>query len=483
MKKAMCVLGILALLLFPVMAQGSVESGSDSSVAFPGFGDGKLTIQEVFFDESTQADWNMASAIVQSVQRPRIPTDVEFKVTDFGAVADGVSDALPAIQKAIDTATEAGGGKVVVPAGTYFCKGPVQLKSNVELNLAEGSKLLFSPDPVDFLPVVKTRWEGTELMGYSPLVYAYGQHDIALTGKGTIDGNAESTFHTWNKLQKNDQLQLRYYGAEGAPVEQRVFGEGTFLRPACIQINYCDRVLLEDYTVNNSPFWINHINCSNHVQVRGLTVESHNSNNDGVDVESSTYVIVEENYFRTGDDSVVIKSGRDYDGRTVGKPSKYIVVRKNDMGGEDGIALGSEMSGGIAYVFFDDNVMQDGVSAVRFKANLDRGATCEHVRVRNMRIANFENFIWFQLNYPGELGGNFPTIYKDLVFEDITMESTKNVFEAHAPKGYPLQDVMLRNVTIENASNPVFMLENVKNLVLDNVEINDQRLNGTMTSI
>jgi hypothetical protein len=127
--------------------------------------------------------------------------------------------------------------------------------------------------------------------------------------------------------------------------------------------------------------------------------------------------------------------------------------------------------------------MQDGVSAVRFKANLDRGATCEHVRVRNMRIANFENFIWFQLNYPGELGGNFPTIYKDLVFEDITMESTKKVFEAHAPKGYPLQDVMLRNVTIENASNPVFMLENVKNLVLDNVEINDQRLNGTMTSI
>lgn len=426
--------------------------------------------------EGTLSDWASASAIVQAIQRPNIPAK-EFRLN---APAE---DARKAIQELIDKASSEGGGKVIIPAGDYFCKGSIVLKSCVELHLEEGAKLLFSPDPADYLPVVKTRWEGTELMNYSPMVYAYGQHDIAITGKGSIDGNSESVFHSWKKIEKPDQQQLRLWGAAGLPVEERVFGEGHYLRPCIIEVNYCERVLLEDYTVMNSPFWINHINCSNHVQVRRLKVNSMFANNDGVDVESSQYVLIEENVFRTGDDSVVVKSGRDYDGRKIGLPSKYVVIRKNDMGGEDGIALGSEMSGGIAYVFFEDNILRDGQSAVRFKANLDRGGTCEHIRVRNMKIANFENFIWFQLNYPGELGGNFPTVYKDLVFEDITVESLKGkLFECHAPKGYPLQDVMLKNITIKKADNSNFILENVSNLIIDNLVINDQKMNGILSS-
>ena len=426
--------------------------------------------------QSTLSDWTAASAIVQAIQRPAIPAK------DYAVDFSG-GDARKAIQDAVDKANSEGGGRVIIPAGEYFCKGAITLKSCVDLHLEEGAKILFSPEPADYLPVVKTRWEGTELMNYSPMIYAYGQHDIAITGKGSIDGNKDSVFHSWKKLEKPDQQQLRLWGAAGLPVEQRVFGEGHYLRPCIIDINYCDRVLLEDYTVMNSPFWINHLNCSNHIQVRRLKVNSMFANNDGVDVESCQYVVIEENIFRTGDDSVVVKSGRDYDGRKIGLPSKYVVVRKNDMGGEDGIALGSEMSGGIAYVFFEDNILRDGVSAVRFKANLDRGGTCEHIRVRNMNIANFENFIWFQLNYPGELGGNFPTVYKDLVFEDITVESLKGrLFECHAPKGYPLQDVMLRNVTIKKADKTDFILENVSNLVIDNLEVNDQRMNGVLSS-
>ncbi|MBQ7594099.1 MAG: glycoside hydrolase family 28 protein [Synergistaceae bacterium] len=426
--------------------------------------------------QDTLDDWAIASAIVQAIQRPNIPSK-EFKLEA------SAEDVRKAIQDLINQASENGGGKVIIPAGDYFCKGPIELKSGVELHLEEGAKILFSPEPSDYLPVVKTRWEGTELMNYSPMIYAYGQHDIALTGKGTIDGNAESIFHTWKKLEKPDQKQLRLWGAAGVPVEERVFGEGHYLRPCIIDVNYCERVLLEDYTVMNSPFWINHLNCSNHVQMRGLKVNSMFANNDGVDVESCKYVLIEENTFRTGDDSVVVKSGRDYDGRKIGLPSKYVVIRKNDMGGEDGIALGSEMSGGIAYVFFEDNILRDGESAVRFKANLDRGGTCEHIRVRNMKIANFDNFIWFQLNYPGELGGNFPTVYKDLVFEDITVESLKGkLFECHAPKGYPLQDVMLRNIKIAKSEKTDFILENVSNLVIDNLEVNDQRMNGVLSS-
>lgn len=434
---------------------------------------------ESLFSNQTQdtlSYWTAASAIVQAVERPNIPAK------DFKVEIDS-NNVRKSIQDAVDKTSESGGGRVIIPEGEYLCKGPIVLKSCVELHLEKGAKILFSPEPSDYLPVVKTRWEGTELMNYSPMIYAYGQHDIAITGTGTIDGNSESVFHSWKKLEKPDQQQLRLWGAAGLPVEQRVFGEGHHLRPCIIDINYCDRVLLEDYTVMNSPFWINHLNCSNHVQVRRLKVNSMFANNDGVDVESCKYVIIEENVFRTGDDSVVVKSGRDYDGRKIGLPSKYIVIRKNDMGGEDGIALGSEMSGGIAYVFFEDNILRDGQSAVRFKANLDRGGTCEHIRVRNMKIANFDNFIWFQLNYPGELGGNFPTVYKDLVFEDITVESLKGkLFECHAPKGYPLQDVMLRNITIKKSENSNFILENVSNLVIDNLCINDQRMNGVLSS-
>ena len=477
MKKGLALLCVAAMLFAIPSTAYAADDVFGMTVEYPGL-------------ESTQADWNMATAIVQAVQRPQIPTDYEVSVKDFGAAGDGETNDLPAILQAIDETSERGGGKVIVPAGTFFCKGPVVLKSGVNLHLEEGSTILFSTEPADFLPVVKTRFEGTDLMNYSPLVYAYGQHDIAITGTGLIDGNADSEFIGWASKdfehvdeRSEDMQQLRTFGAEGTPLEERVFGEGHYLRPTMIEVDYCDRVLLEGYTVRNAPFWINHVNCSNHVQVRGLTVESMNSNNDGVDVESSTFVIVEECKFRTGDDSVVIKSGRDYDGRQVGLPSKYIVVRKNDMGGEDGMALGSEMSGGIAYVFVEDNIMQDGVSCFRFKSNLDRGATCEHVRIRNMKIQNFENFIWFQMNYGGGLGGNFPTVYQDLVFEDITVESISgNIFDAHAPKGYPAQNITLKDITIKQSEKTDLTLENVMNLMIDDLVINDQRISGVLSS-
>ena len=153
----------------------------------------------------TQADWNMASQIVQDIERPQIPTDYSVNIKDMGAKGDGVSDDLPVLQQAIDETSERGGGRVIVPEGTYYLAGPVNLKSYVDLHLEEGSRLLFSPNPEDY-PTVHSRWEGTELMNYSAFVYAYEQHDIAITGTGTIDGNADSEFHSFTKLQKPDQI-------------------------------------------------------------------------------------------------------------------------------------------------------------------------------------------------------------------------------------------------------------------------------------
>jgi polygalacturonase len=421
-----------------------------------------------------RVDWRLVDTIVARIEAPRIPSR-DYRVADFGAAGDGEADARPAIMAAIAKASSEGGGRVVLSPGVWLSRGPIHLESRIELHLERGAHLLFSPDPAHYLPVVETRWEGTRVMSYSPLIYARDVEDVAITGAGTIDGNERSGFHAWHPKAEPDFQRLRRMGFTGVPLEERVFGEGTYLRPPLIQLVRARRVRLEGYTAINAAFWVNHIVYSAHVTVRGLNVVSHFPNNDGVDVDSCRYVLVERSTFRTGDDSVVVKSGRDLDGRTVAMPSEYVVVRDNDMGGEDGIALGSEMSGGIRYVFFTDNILRSGSSAIRFKANLDRGGTVEHVGVRRFKVGSFNRLFWFQLNYPGELGGNFPSTYRDIVFEDFEVESVETLFEAHAPADAPLLDVKLRNVHVGSAKQTV-ILENVRNLRFDKVTVAGQRV-------
>ena len=367
----------------------------------------------------------------------------------------------------------------MLPAGKWLSRGPLHLKSNIDLHVAEGATLLFAPEARHYLPAVLTRWEGTEMYGYSPLIYAFEVHDVAITGRGTIDGNAQSEFLTWVGEATADMDALRRMGNDGTPLASRVFAEGKHLRPSIIQFFRAERVLLEDYTVMNSPFWVNHLVYTEHATVRRVRVDSHHANNDGVDVDSSRWVVIEGCWFRTGDDAVVVKSGRDRNGREIGKPSEFVLVRNNDMGGEDGIALGSEMSGGVRHVYFTDNILRRGVSAIRFKANLDRGGTVEHIRVRNFTVEAFENLIWFQLDYPGLLGGGYPSTYRDLVFENFTVERAGTVFNGDAPAAAPLRDVTLRNVTIGEADR-TFILKNVEGLKLENVVIAGQRVDGQL---
>jgi polygalacturonase len=423
-------------------------------------------------------DWKRADEIVRAIKLPEIPAR-DYPITSFGARAGDTADARPAIMAAIKKASAEGGGRVVIPPGKWLSNGPIHLASKINLHLAEGATLLFAPEARHYLPVVLTRWEGTEVYNYSPLIYAFEVKDVAITGKGTIDGNGASEFLTWIRKAEPDFQRLRRMGADGVPVARRVFGDGTFLRPSIIQFFRAERVLLEDYTVLNSPFWVNHLVYTDHATVRRIRVDSHHANNDGVDVDSSRYVLIENCYFRTGDDSVVVKSGRDRDGRDIGRPSESVVVRNNDMGGEDGIALGSEMSGNIRHIYFTDNVLRKGASAIRFKANLDRGGTVEHIRVRNFTVEAFENLFWFQLDYPGQLGGNFPSTYRDIVFENFTVERAGIVFNGDAPAAAPLRDVTLRNVNIKQADR-TFILKNVEGLKLENVRIGDQQVDGQL---
>ncbi len=427
----------------------------------------------------TQEDWFKASEIVQAVQPPQIP-DRDYVITDFGARSGARRDSREAIHAAIDKAHEEGGGRVVIPKGTWLSKGPIHLKSRINLHVSEGATVLFSPDPEDYLPAVFTRWEGIEMYGYSPLIYARDVEDVAVSGKGTFDGNAKSEFHKWKEKEADDLAQIRLMGGAGVPVEERQFNKGSYLRPTMIQIMGGKRILLEDYTATNSPFWVNHLVYVDQALVRNVKVDSHFANNDGLDIESSTYVVAEHNNFNTGDDAIVVKSGRDYDGRRVGRPSENIVIRNNVFGGEDGIGMGSEMSGGIRNVFIENNTYTEGTSAFRFKANLDRGGVVEHIRIRNMHIKSTELLFWFELTYvAGAQGGNFPSLYSDIVFEDITVEKVGKVFHANAPEGYPLTDVTLRNIRIEEADE-MFTIENVDNLVFDNVQVGNNRINGRL---
>ena len=427
---------------------------------------------------STEQDWQIATGILQQIRLPDIP-DKQFVVEDSPSVRKA---ARQTIQQTIDKAAAAGGGIVHIPEGIWHVDGPLHLKSKINLHLGKNATLLFSATPSEFLPVVKTRWEGTEVFTYSPMIYAANVEDVAITGEGTIDGNVNSAFINWYEKQNSDMHALRRMGFDSVPVQQRQFGEGHFLRPPLIQFFHAKRVLLEDYTAKNSPFWVNHLVYTSHATVRRVKVDSHLYNNDGLDIESSQFVLAENNHFRTGDDGIVIKSGRDADGRNIGIPSTDIVVRNNDLGGEDGIGLGSEMSGGIKRVFFENNTLHEGDSAYRFKSNLDRGGRVEMIRIRGSKVASFKHLFWFQLNYPSNLHGNFPATYTDIIIEDMTVENVGTVLEMHAPDAAPVHDVTFRNIRIKKADIPL-ILENAENIHFENVQIGNQFWNGKFSAL
>jgi polygalacturonase len=215
----------------------------------------------------TASAWAEADVILARIKAPTFPArDFVITAKEFGAIADGKTPATAAIRKAIEAAHAAGGGRVVVPAGVFFT-GAIHLKSNVNLHVSEGATLAFSTDPKDYLPAVFTRWEGMECMGYSPLIYAFEQKNIAITGKGTLDGRATANdWWPWKGKkefgwkegmphQAAARKKLEDMCDAGAPVAQRIFAEGSYLRPMFVQPYRCQNVLVEGVTVINSPMW------------------------------------------------------------------------------------------------------------------------------------------------------------------------------------------------------------------------------------
>ncbi len=380
-----------------------------------------------------QAGWDSVPAILARIKAPEFPAR-DFNITEFGAKADGQMDCTEAIRKAITTCHAAGGGRVVVPSGT-FLTAAIHLKSGVNLHVAAGATLKFIPEFKKYLPVVLTRIEGTECMNYSPLIYAHEQQNIAVTGQGTLDGSA--TWENWwyfvrrdgwvTNLPPSGRLLLEH-GARGTPVAERIFGDGHRLRPNFIQPFRCQNILIEGVTITNSPMWVINPVLSTNVTVRGVKVTSHGPNNDGCNPDSSRDVLIENCLFDTGDDCIAIKSGKDADGRRVNVPSENIIIRNCTMkDGHGGVVLGSETSGGVRNIFAEDCVMDSPNldRALRLKTNAERGGPIENIFFRNVKVGRVaHSVLTIDLIYGRVNSGPYPPTVRNIEMRNVTAASS-----------------------------------------------------------
>jgi len=397
--------------------------------------------------------WDSVPAILARIKAPQFPAR-DFPITDFGAKGDGTTDCTEAIAKAVAACHAAGGGRVVVSGGT-FLTGAVHLQSNVNLYVAEGTTLKFSPDPAKFLPVVLARFEGTECMNYSPLIYALDQENIAVTGKGTLDGSASR--ETWWGLGRRGatpgapagtglaaQRELIAMGEKNVPVDQRLFGDKGALRPNFFVPYRCKNILIEDVHIINSPMWEIAPELSTNITVRGVDIHSHGPNNDGCDPESCRDVLIEGCTFDTGDDCIAIKSGKDADGRRVNVPSENLIIRNCVMmDGHGGVVLGSENSGSIRNVFAE-NCKMDSPNlqrALRLKTNAGRGGVLENVFMRNCEVGQVsDSILTIDLVYGRVTQGPFKPVVRNVRMDNVTSKKSPRV----------LSVVGIANSTIEN---------------------------------
>jgi unsaturated rhamnogalacturonyl hydrolase len=373
-----------------------------------------------------------------------------------------------AIARAMDACVEKGGGRIVFPKGD-FLTGPIRLKSNVELYVAKGATLKFSTDAKAYLPAVFTRFEGIECYNYSPLIYAYGEKNVAIAGEGTLDGQAdENTWWSWKgrKGGTNNQnaarKRLDEMNNNSVPVDQRRFGEGDYLRPNFIQFNHCRNVLVEGLHIRRSPMWeIHPLLCTN-VTVRSVDILSHGANNDGCDPESCRDVLMEKCTFDTGDDCIAIKSGRNNDGRRVGVPSVNLVIRDCTMrDGHAGTAIGSEISGSCSNVFVENCEMSSPnlVCALRLKSNAMRGGVLQNIFMRNVNVGLVKDSV-LQIDFLYEEGakGDFNPVARNVVMDNIKVAQTPRVLNVRGFPAASISGVRITHSTFKQIARPDVVL-------------------------
>jgi polygalacturonase len=426
-------------------------------------------------DSSSEED-----AILKRIRPPKFASR-DFDITGHGARGDGQMNSTESIAKAIDACAQAGGGRVIIPRGD-FLTGAIHLKSGVELHLSEGATLRFSRDPKHY-PTVFSRWEGTECWNYSPFLYALDQSNIAITGAGVLDGQADAD-HWWNwkggrdkrdPNQIKDRGALQKMGEDGTPVKDRVFGDGHYLRPQFIQPYRCQSVLIEGVTIRNSPMWEIHPVLCRNVTVRNVKIDSHGPNNDGCDPESSTDVLIQGCTFDTGDDCIAIKSGRNADGRRVNVPCENLIVDDCNMkDGHGGVSIGSEISGGVRNVFVRNCRMSSPhlERALRIKTNSYRGGVIENISFRDVTVGQVANdAVQIDFFYEEAEGGPFKPVVRNVRISGVTCDRSPDALNMRGYASSPIRDVRVEHCTFSNVAKPN-VFEHVDGLVLEDVKIN-----------
>ena len=388
--------------------------------------------------------WNeVYPAIEKQIAQPSF-RDKDYKLLDYGKKSRTKGFLYTElINKVIDVCSREGGGRVVIPKGTWLT-GPITIKDNVNLHLEEGATLLFTADTTQY-PVVRTRWEGMDCYNYQPMVYAIGAKNIALTGKGTVDGAADNS--TWWGMsakrghdytgpgtittQKVGRPLLQQWNEDGVPVEKRQMGPGYGMRPQLVNFVECENVLIEDVTLLRSPFWVIHPFKCHNLTVRGVHIQNEGPNGDGCDPESCKNVLIEDCFFDTGDDCIAFKSGRNRDGIRDALPTENVIVRNCRMkNGHGGIVVGSEISGGMNWLFAENCVMDspDLDRVVRIKTNSCRSGIIENIFVRNCEVGQCNEAV-LKINLLYERNEacdhSYAPIVRDVYLENVNCKESK----------------------------------------------------------
>lgn len=440
------------------------------------------------------------------VQRPSFP-DYQVDIRDFGAKADGETLNTEAINNAIKAVSEKGGGKVVIPEGLWLT-GPVVLQNNVNLHVEKNALVLFSGD-ADLYPLVRTSFEGLDMLRCQSPISAMNAENIAITGYGVLDGSGDSwrpvkrnkmTDGQWKSLLKSggvvDESGKVWYPNEGAlkasiltgSKEKREISDSEWegmkrwLRPVLLSIVKSKRVLLEGVTFRNSPSWCLHPLSCEDLTLNGVKVFNpwYSQNGDALDVESCKNVVVTNSLFDAGDDAICIKSGKDADGRRRGEPCENVLVKNNTvLHGHGGFVVGSEMSGGVRNVYVADCTFIGTDVGLRFKSTRGRGGVVENVYVDNINMINIPgDALIADLYYAVKdaPGAPVPAVteetpsFKNIHISNISCKGAGRAMFLNGLPEMPIENFSARNMRITDAQKGAF-INKVAGVTLENIEI------------